>query len=252
MFNAEIMKRSLLFPKIEGARYVPDTQINALRERLEAINQEFIKAADDFVANFDTIKDEGLSDVRKVLPGICRTEEHMANAFARIQAEYPDSAVVRKKLWLEFDFFTIGLPTSEAAAAAAKDADPQVKSMVESMVNQLRDEVGGKIRALIGMVAKARETGGTVRMPSIESALEVLNKVDDLNFLGDETLAEQVKLLKSLLVSAQDSKSTNQDINLGELFAGLSKAQETISADVQGAVAAAERKLTGLGARKIG
>ena len=250
-FKNEIESRSLNFPVLESVRYVPDTQVSVLRENLDRINREFTEAVDDFVAKFYDIKSEGLEDARLVLLNECRNPDAAASAFARVSAEYPDAEKIRVKFGLEFDFFTIQMPVSEAAAAAAKETAPQVKSVIESMVTQLRTELGDKLADLIKYTDKAMG-GGTVNMKSINSALELLNKCDQLNFLGDDTLTQQVSLLKNLLQNAKDSKDSKQDLNLGELFTGLSKAQAAVSGDMQAAVDAAERKLTGFGSRKIG
>jgi hypothetical protein len=253
-FIAEIEARSLNFPVLESVRYVPDAQVATLRTNLENINREFEAAVDAFVADFPQIKTEGLDFVTRDLykSGRCRTAEHATAAIARITADYPDANAVAAKFGLEYDFFTIQLPVSEAAAAAAKDAAPQVKSVVESMLKQLRSEVSEKLTTLLRLTDEARKANGTLNMKSINSALDVLSKVDSLNFLGDETLIQQVSMVRSMLQNAKDAKEAKQDANLSELFSGLSKAQEAVSADVQAAVSAAEKKLTGLGARKIG
>ena len=188
---------------------------------------------------------EMLPTIEHALKDACKTPEAAELAYSRVVKEYPSVSKVASKFGLEWDFFTISLPSSKEAAQSAKNAVPQVQSLISGMVEELRGELSSKVQTLLDLSAKASEGTGRYKYDigsrSKRSAYEVLDKVDRLNIFDDSVLKEQTQILRSLLDNT-DMKTIAKDLNM---------IKKNLESDISDIAKAAEKKLTGLGNRKI-
>ena len=246
-FASTIENSSMNFPVLDAVRYVPDAKASELETSLQDIRRRFQVEVEKFVANFDSIKQTGMERVRSELPKFCRNDDALAVCLARVESEYPDATKVRAKFDQEYAFFTISLPVSEEAAKAARDVGPQIRSVMSSMVGQLREELNTKVATLIrfSMEAASSVEGKSLNMKSVNSALETLNRVESMNIMKDALLADQIRDLRQLLETVRDNKDNKVDTNLSDLIGGLTKSQQLLSSDASSAVAEAEQRLTG-------
>lgn len=244
-FDANIAEHSLKFPLLQDIRFVPDAQVPELQRKLNMRVREYEIAVEEFLIDYDKNQAEMLEIIKVALKDAAKTEEAAANALLRIEREYPTRAEVSEKFGLEWTFFSLTLPTSKTAAQQAKATMPQVAKAVTSMVEGLRKELADKVASLLD-VAKNVRSGKSLSKtgfaePSKEAAKAVLDKVSRLNFFGDAVLTEQIGILRGLL--------DNSDMDT--LVKELGSVKVTLQADIEAAAAEAERKLTGLGNRKI-
>lgn len=246
-WERDIKEHSLAFPILEGVRYVPDDQVKVLQQKLDMHRREFDIAVEAFIAQYENMMQEMLPIIEQALLAAAKTPEAAAAAISRVTQEYPSREKVAQKFGLEWNFFTIAIPASKEAAVTARSAIPQVQKVISSMVEQLRNELSDKVVGLLDLAKKAKDGKSRTKegfgLASRNSALAVLDKVDRLNVLGDSVLREQTQLLRSLL----DSSETD----MGNVVNDLAKIKGNLVADIASATAAAEKKLTGLGNRKI-
>lgn len=246
-WERDIFDHSLAFPILEGVRYVPDDQVKVLQTKLDMHLRDFEIEVAAFLETYEAMIQEQLPVIEKALAGAAKTPESAAAALSRIISEYPSRQRVAEKFGLEWNFFTISVPASKAAAQTAKSAVPQIQKVVSGMVEQLRTELAGKVANLISLAKKSQD--GTAQTKdgfgkrSKQSALDVLMKVDRLNFLDDATLREQTKILRSLLETDQSE--------LNGVVRDLNRVQNALESDIATASAFAEKRLTGLGNRKL-
>lgn len=244
-YVSDIMEHSLNFPLLQGVRYVPDSEVKPLQKKLDLRLREFNIAVEEFLAQYDSMMQEMLPVLEQALKEAAKTPEAAFNALSRVTREYPSSEKVAAKFGLEWNFFTIAIPSSKEAADTAKSSIPQVQKVITSMVEQLRTELSEKVSGLISLAQKAKD--GTSRTKegfgsmSKKSALSVLEKVDRMNILGDSVLKAQTQALRSLLDSS--------DMNV--VMRDLGQIKTNLESDITEATKAAEKKLTGLGNRKI-
>ena len=247
MWTGEIEAHSLAFPLLDGVRYVPDTQVDVLQKKLEQHQRSFALAVNEFLETYEQIMQEQLPIIEGALNDAAKSPEAAAKALARVISEYPSRDKVAEKFGLEWNFFTISVPTSKAAAKTAKAAAPQISRAISSMVEQLRKELSDKVATLLSLAKKAQDGNSRAKegfgKKSRDSALAVLTKVDRLNFLNDSTLREQTRILRSLLDSDTSELTT--------VVRDLDTMKVTLESDLAAAAAQAEKKLTGLGNRKI-
>lgn len=242
----DIEDHSFDFPLLRGVRYVPDTQVPELQRKLDERKREFNIAVDEFLDRYNTMMQEVLPTIEQALHDAAKTSEAAKSAFSRVVQEYPSVSKVAKKFDLEWNFFTISIPISKEAAVTAKSAIPQVQSVITSMIDQLRSELSDKVGNLLTLTqnikdGKSRSKAG-LASKSKKSALAVLDRVDRLNIMNDDTLTEQVSMLRLLLSNDNDLSTTVR---------GLKSVKSNLEADISAVVEAAEKRMTGLGNRKI-
>jgi len=246
-FQKDIEEYSLAFPLLQGVRFVPDEQVKALQKKMDLRLREFNYAVNDFLEDYDINMQKMLIVIEQALNEAAKSPQAAATALSRVISEYPSKQEVAKKFGLEWKLFSISMPMSKSAAQSAAMAMPQVTKAVTSMVEQLRSELAEKVGGLITLVQKVKEGKSRTKdgfdAKSKESALSVLAKVDRLNFFGDRILAEQTSVIRRMLES--------DDCNPDRIAKDLNHVRSNLEGDIQAASAEAERKLTGIGRRKL-
>lgn len=233
---------SMNFGLIRGARYVPDKNLPKLLAELKKYRQSFNSAVNDFMDNYDKMKAEQMPLIRKALQDAAQTPEAAQIAFNRVLSEYPEAHEVRSKFNIQWNVYAIQGARSKAALAAATEEQENVKSIVSSMVTELRSEMQDKLKAVLALTAK----GGKLSTKSIESAVTMLDRLESLNVLGDQVLADQINSLRDAFMG-MDKGQVTQDF-----VTGLNEVQTALEASVEQAIADAESNLTSVGKRKLG
>lgn len=234
---------SLNFQFVRGARYVPENRMAPLREKLEAHRLNFVDAVEDFVSKYDAEKEAMLPIIGKALKDAARNDMAAVMAMDRLKQEYPLAIEVRNKFSLRWNIYSISAPKTTAAAEAAAQETETVRGIVRGMVEQLREEFSGKVGAVLSAVAR----GGKIPGPTIDSAREVIARLEDTNVFGDETLASQLSKFKGILDKAEQDGAymvRGAEVDLDAI-------KKDIDRSADEAVADAERALTGLGRRKV-
>ena len=233
---------SMNFGLIKGARYVPDSNLEKLLGKLREYQATFNEEVEKFLENFDEMKEKQMPIIKKALEDAARDESVSREAFNRIRVEYPTKEEVRAKFRLQWNVYAIQGAKSKAAAAVAANEAEQVKDIIGTMVGQLRSELSAKVEKILAAVNR----GGALSSTSVGSAMELLNKVESLNVLGDQVLAQQIVSLRAAL-STVDRKNVGEDFGQG-----LEDIQEALEASVEEAIKQAEDDLTSVGRRKLG
>jgi len=233
---------SMNFGMIRGARYVPEVHIEKLMTRLAVYKQAFDEAVDEFIANYQTMRDEQMPVILKALQDATKDEALANAAFARIEAEYPSAEMVREKFGLSWNVYAVQGTRSKAAADMVASETGKVKSIIGEMMGELRKELKEKVAGLLEIASK----GGKLTDASIGSALSLLTKLESMNVLGDPVLAGQITSLRAALTEVDKT-------DVGKKFTrGLESVQAELSQSVEKAIEAAEAKLTATGRRRIG
>lgn len=246
-WKSDIEYHSLAFVGYDGFRFVPDDQVKILTGKIENHKKAFEKEVRAFIGRYEKMKEKHLPILEQALKDACRTPEAAFAAFSRVESEYPSAGEIASKFGLEWSFLNLNMPTSPEAAKAAKNATPEIKKIVESMIGQLRRDLKEKVEGLIsvaGRIDTNKKEGFNER--SINAALAVLDRVESLNVLEDVELNQQVRRLRNALESGQ-----NGSLQLKEVVDNLVDARKALEVDQAKAVEIAEKKLMGMGDRKI-
>lgn len=241
--KAVVEFHSLSFPFVRGARYVPSEKLTPLLEKLKVVREGFDGSVAVFIANYDAVKAAMIPSLEKALKDAAHTPEAAQNALARLQTEYPAPEAAREKFRLSWAVYAISAPKDAASAEGVAAETEAVKSIVKSMVMELREEFSEKV----GKIAKVVARGGVIPERMIESAVEVMGRVESMNVMGDEVLRQQVGVLRGILTAAE----SNSRKTVGISEASLNDIANAIEESADEAVRAAEEALTGMGRRKI-
>ena len=250
-----VERNSLPFPLIPGARYLESDRLETITGELVDLRREFEAAADEFcnpdvfarmkAAQLCVISD-ALAKLLKPLgyPGI---EDGSADgaiaherAYARISAGYPAPAECRGRFSLTWQVFSLASTTSAVVAAVSGEA-AAVRGIIGGMVEGLRAELVEKVQAVLDLASKGR----TIGKRTVESALETVRRVEDLNgLMGDALVADKCRELRRLFASIESA---------GELVVmrGLASVAVELKADAAAAVSAAVSNLTNSGRRRF-
>ncbi len=234
---------SLNFPFVRGARYVPADKLPILIEKLKAFREQFDGEVDIFVANYEVTKTLMLPVLTKALQDAAKTPEAAENALTRLKNEYPAASAVRDKFRLSWSVYAIAAPKDERIAGEVATETEAVKSIVQSMVMELRNEFTEKVSAISKVVAR----GGVIPEKMIASALEVMARVEAMNVMGDEALSRQVSALRAIVTAAERGGRKTTGISM----TSLDDIQVAVEATADEAVRAAEEALTGVGRRQM-
>jgi hypothetical protein len=232
----------LTFGFIFGTRYVPSGNLEKLSTRLKELRTEFDVAVNAFVADYDKTKEAMLPIVEQALKDAARTEEAAALAITRIRAEYPSAAEVRSKFGLIWSVYAIQGPKTAGAEAALASEGETVKGVIGFMVTQLREDVTTKLADVLALIQR----GGVLRDASLRTAFEVLDRVEEVNVLGDVQLSNQVRQIRAVLRGIEAGKRVPDST-----VAGLADIKAALEVGMEEAVATAERNLTAPGRRRI-
>ncbi len=237
---------SVNFGLIKGARYVPEANLPKLLAELNRLKIEFYDATQAFMDNFEPTRAAMLPVIGQALKDATKDWVAAEKAFQRIQAEYPSALEVRGKFSLGWSVYAIRSPKTADAGAFAEQETQEVKSIVADMVKQLRGEMTEKLQDILSITAK----GGKLQGKSLESANQMLDRLETLNILGDTVLVDQIRAMRSVLSSVDTEKVAGANYD-ATLVTGLNDIQKVLETSVEEAIANAERTLTGVGRRKL-
>ncbi len=232
---------SLNFGLIKGARYVPEKNIPALEAELKANKEKFKLAVDEFMQNYEKTKEEMLPIIEQALVDAANNPQCAVSAFERIKAEYPTANEVKDRFDLSWSVYAIKSAKTENIADAAAQEAEGVKSIIGDMVKQLRGDLTEKLKAILEITTR----GGKLSDKSLISAKQLLDRVDSLNVLGDETLSQQIKAMRKALSTVSEGQYDDGFV------VGLNDIQKNLQESVEQAIKDAEENLTGVGRRKL-
>lgn len=226
------------FPMVEGAYFVPDQAMPDLLEKLEKAKTDFFQARDEILAGYDGKRSTMIPTIRKALTDAARTTdpEILNAAHSRVVSAYPTARAVSDKFYFGWHVYSIGGARSEAVSNAAEREAADVQRVVTEMIQRLRNEIIEKIDE----VTQLATSSGKLRQSSVDAVHAVLDRIDKVNFYGDQTLTTATNALRRI-VTADNMLLSNE----------LIAVRRTLTADVAAAVIEAEKNLTALGKRKI-
>lgn len=234
---------SIAFPMIKGARFVPEDKIQAVLDQLDQVKRDFAERVSALVdpANFEEMKTEAMPIIKKSINELVKTPEHAESAYERVLRQYPTAGQVRQKFAMTWSVYS--LSGTNGNDELLKGEAESVRGVVKNMIQKLRTEIKEKLTTIMDIAA----SGGKLTDRSIASAEAVLDRIDQMNFLGDPTLTAQIRSMRSILKNVRTAEGKVGTTSID----GLNGIKKELDKSVEDAVRAAEEKLTGMGRRKL-
>ncbi len=233
---------SLNFGFVFGARYVPSTNMEELSGKLQETAEQFSQAVEDFIENYETMKNEMLPVIREALSDAAKTEDAADAAYERVLQEYPPKEMIRSKFGIRWDVYAIQGPKQQGVGASMQSEGETVKGAVREMMEQLRGEVAEKLTKILAIINK----GGKLNSLSLKAANATIDHIERVNIMGDVELTDQCNKLRRVLVGMENGGRVSD-----EEVKGLNDIQTALQGNLDTAVKDAETKLTGVGRRKL-
>ena len=162
-------------------------------------------------------------------------------------AQYPLASSLRARFYFTWTTFKTALPEmeltdsedvlaqQEAREEASRQRNEQLGKFVGDVVSSLRKETVN----VCGRIAKAIREGKVIRSTSIDSIKTFIERFKSMNFVGDQTVEEQLNALQRDFLTV-DSATYMEDV---DLKIELGKRLEQVS---QAASALAEQDINGV------
>jgi len=221
-----VTQNSFPFP-IGNANFVPINKFVEVLDTLKKCKAEYEELTDDLVANYEAYKAQMIPVYREVADAAYLRQspaietfsidekesdrEAFINAFVgRIQTLCPKVEVLRGKFSLDWDVFEIALPEMEKGEADKIALDQaefeetrnQMKLKVSGFVNEVVTTLRAETVELCNKIVTNITEGKVVKGPTLNSLKNFIDRFRDMNFVGDETVSQQLAALKKDFLDA--------------------------------------------------
>ena len=200
------------FPFVmEYVRAIPKRNLARVVERLEELKAEFMAKAQDFLAEYDAIREGWREKYQDIW-------EHLA-------PHYPPKDFLKRRFDFYWTVFEIKGAEVQAGTApeiiaayeqARADLESRYQEMVEEAVIYLRKKVLETVQNLSGRLKEGR----LVRNDTLESVRRVESWFKDLNIFGDVQVEEALTQLRAA-VNGTDYEALKDNEALKNQLAGL-------------------------------
>jgi len=212
-------RESFPYP-VGGARFIPRNRLLQVDQTLRQYKDEYQNAVDSFMSRYQLIRETMLQ----------RYPEHRD----KLEPFYPAVFWVQRSFGFSWTVFEIGETgiregeTAEAYAEFRKNLHDQFDKFLGEVVIDLRYQVQETCAKLAQKIVR----GDVLTESSLRSVRGIIEKFDNLNFIGDTRIETELNRLRETLmgVSAQNLKES-EDLrhNLGSMAEKISKEAADIS-----------------------
>ena len=243
-------KNSFSFP-IGNSKFVPRSCFNTVVTRLKEIQAQYMSLADDLVAKFDEYREQMLPIYRQAAEDaferrnpevqefgidadpealrIKREQDKVAfvdQFLARIQTHYPAASSLRNKFYLSWDIYEIAAPqmklttaedvmqTEEAQREAAVEAHRLMQEKISGFVSEVVTSLRQETAEVCGRIANAIKGGKVIRSTTIDSLRNFIDRFKDMNFVGDQSISEQLDAVKREFLDAHPTEFLTGSLDL--------------------------------------
>ena len=240
--RARVLVDTNSFPFPFGnARFIPRKHFNTVHDQLLRHQKEYNDLADELITNYPQYKADMEPIYReaaeiayaKTSPAsmtfsadtdpIAARETFITEFMNRIESYYPSVETLRRKFSMYWDIYEIAIPEMREATIQDIEQDEalrrdainyymsqtrgKIDGFVDTVVSQLREDTANICRHVAGMITK----GKVIRSTTIESLSEFINKYKNMNFVGDQSVADQLDSLQKEVLSMNNSSTFADD-----------------------------------------
>lgn len=239
-----VEENSFSFP-IGNAAFVTRASFAKIQKKLEALKIEYRILVDDLIENYDQYRAEILPIYQDAAENAWLTsqppiaegslegfdtakQEYISQFMGRLASYYPAVDSLKKKFSLYWDIYEIAAPQARAvdAETVLESAEERARVIAEAHA-QMSEKVNGFVLDVVkvlrseatemcGKIATAIKEGKVVRSTTVASLKNFIERFKDMNFVGDQTLAEQLDAMQKELLDAHPEDVFVKDMDLRE------------------------------------
>ena len=225
-------RESFPFP-VGGARFVPRNRILKADQELREYKDQYQAAVDSFIERYHLIREEMLQ----------RYPEHRD----KLEPFYPASHWVQRSFafsWTVFEIGETGIREGETAEVYEQFRQ-NLREQVDKFLGEGVIDLRYQIQETCGKLAQRVEQGEVITQQGLQSVKNIIQKFENLNFVGDERIETELNRLRENLngVSAKDLKENDALTSLlGNIAKGVAREAANIS-DVSAVTGGYKRRL---------
>ncbi len=190
-------------PWEEGVGLLPGVMYFKYTEVLGPVQQEAMKAADEFVKEYKAQWNNGMSDYRKGLSTAFDVDD------------YPEPDKMRSKFGILIRTSPIQDPNDFRVKMSADTSDDLKKKMFSDFENNLKDALRSPITRLFEQLqhvqGKLHDKDAVFRDSLIGNIQELVDILPSLNVMNDPKIAEMIKKTEKEICSVNDVKALRND-----------------------------------------
>jgi len=230
---------SIPFRLVPGSRYLPKLNREIVQAELENLNNKFMAAVNQFLAEYEANKATQIVVLREALREAAKDRSAVEPAMARIEREYPTEDQLRERFELSWKTYSIAAPQDGSANGNEGNV---IKEELESMITRLREQLVERVRSIVELATR----GGKITTKTYNSTEALCAKLESLNVFGDEGLASAIAAVRKAIAaaSATDAPGT-------PLIQGLEQVEKELAKSREDAIAAAANRMAGTAERRF-
>jgi len=235
--NARRLLRESSFQTVWG-RFVPYQVYSELRRRLEEMSEEYRRLNQRILENYDSIRfstetkyREAAREVYRTLqkdPGASVPEDFVANFIFRVMSKFPGREEIGESCRFEIDLSFVPVTStmaemearmaSKVAASAEKTVADEIRQTYHRQVQGFIFDLAAQLRSMIyEAVSAARDNvhkHGHLPGPSVMSLRQLVQKVQQLNFMEDREVIRQLGELSEILGRGSDDRDEEEIVGV--------------------------------------
>lgn len=213
-------RESYPFP-VGGARFVPRNRILDVDARMKEYQATYMSAMESFIDRYAEIREKML--------------ETYPEYRDRLEPFYPAAHQIRRLFYFTWQVFEIGeadgLREGETIEAYQRFRE-NLKAQFDSFLNDVVIDARFKVQETCIKLAERVAKGEIVNGNSIKSLTNMIERFENLNFVGDVRIEEQLKSLRAKLnvIDVKELKEKDEVKNqLGAMAAQIARDAADIS-----------------------
>ncbi len=222
------------FPFLNGlARYVPNARLQDVTARLQALEQDFQAAREDFIRRYGPLREAALSEWRKASRALLGDRESLVSM---VSTQFPRPEDLPRYFAFETRLFTIQAPElstarlieaadqqeiiavrRKAAEQARRDIEQSCRTFIADCAAELRSQTA----KLCDEMLETMRTGGGVHQRTLNRLVAFIDRFRDLNFVNDTEMERRLQEVRDQFLGTPAAEYRDSTVARHRLTQGL-------------------------------
>lgn len=264
--RAHALVEANTFPFLNGlAHFVPNAKLGEVTAKLKALETEFWRAKNQFIAQYGPLRDAALEEWR-VLAG--NLADDPARVVAAIEAAFPPAPTLERKFGFDTQLFQIAVPERlgldlltlgdqehliQARQQAAREAAAKIREQTQRFIAECVTSLRQQTAQLCDDMLHSIRTGASgVHQKTLNRLIRFIDQFKQMNFVGDAEMEQQLETVRRELLSrtAEDYRAGGSSAR-ATLESGLARLADTARELARQDATELVQRFGGLGRRKF-